>query len=94
MHQGFYNIAADIPGRCCQYYEPRKAAAEAKHFGTHLVHHFVSVAMIISFLEQHKPRVFHQISGKRKPSVGFYSQASRMLQTDKCKSNLSFRLFG
>eukprot|EP00435_Cladocopium_sp_Y103_P074066 s27_g46.t1 len=31
MHQGFYNIAADIPGRCCQYYEPRKVAAEAKY---------------------------------------------------------------
>ena len=44
MHQGFYNIAADIPGRCCQYYEPRKVAAEAKHFGIHLMQLLVSVA--------------------------------------------------
>ena len=29
MHKGFYNVAADNRSACCQYYEPRRVAAEA-----------------------------------------------------------------
>ena len=29
MHGGFYNVAADAAKACCQYYEPRRIAAEA-----------------------------------------------------------------
>ncbi|CAE7275660.1 HIF1AN [Symbiodinium sp. CCMP2456] len=29
MHGGFYNVAADAARACCQYYEPRRIAAEA-----------------------------------------------------------------
>ena len=29
MHGGFYNVAADVQSSCCQYYEPRRVAADA-----------------------------------------------------------------